>query len=63
MDTEKQRVEDMLLEEVRHNQSLLLDLVERVTRLEVKHSWMASVYGGLGGFLSGLAVYFGFKGG
>ncbi len=63
MDTEKQRVEDMLLEEVRHNQSLLLDLVERVTRLEVKYSWTAGVYGVIGGFLASMAVYFGFKGG
>jgi len=63
MEVEIQQVEDMILNEVHRNQDLLLDLVERVAKLEVKHSWMAGVYGVFGGFIASLAMYFGFKGG
>ncbi len=62
MDNDK-RIEDILIDEIQENRELLIDLLTRVTRLEVKHSWMASIYGAIGGMISAIAVYLAARGG
>jgi hypothetical protein len=57
------QVEDILLEEISTVRELLLDLIERVTRLEVKYSWVAGFWGTLGGLLAAVAVYLATRGG
>lgn len=51
------RIEDILIDEIQENRALLVDLLTRVTRLEVKHSWVAGIYGTVGGMLSAIAIY------
>jgi hypothetical protein len=58
-----QRVEDIIIDEIQANRELLIDLVERVAKLEVKYSWVAGIYGTLGGLIAALTVYFSTRGG
>jgi hypothetical protein len=63
MDREDARVEDIIIDEIQANRELLFDLVSRVSKLEVKYSWVAGIWGTIGGFLTALAVYFATRGG
>jgi hypothetical protein len=62
MEKEDQRVEDIIIDEIQANRELLFDLVSRVSKLEVKYSWVAGIWGTIGGFLAAIAVYFGLRG-
>ncbi len=57
------RIEEILIDEIQENRALLIDLVSRVTKLEVKYSWIAGIYGTIGGMLSAIAVYLATRGG
>jgi hypothetical protein len=51
------KVEDIIIEELAENKRLLLDLVQRVSKIEVKYSWVAGIWGTLGGMLAALLLY------
>jgi hypothetical protein len=57
------RVEDIIVEMLEQHRELLLDLVQRVAKLEIKYSWIAGVWGTIGGLLAAIAVYFATRGG